>query len=605
MEGLGIENPSDCSTYKIRHSQAICQPMLDGVYGELLTTTQKLIAKIKKEITDRVPKLFADKSNIPYNRCIIKLRADIEMLMVRAISMTLRSSRSNMGNPRRPIFTINVNSQTNPSRMPRNRAECFESHGNTTSPRCARRRFEKLPIQKPTNLLTKVARALLVISIELIGPGVLPLALKHAEEQTLELETGQAFITRLKQTPNLFMIPKLNESIEFVFMLNRLFDTACDGNDHDGIPLIETSLLCKLVLRKFASRMVSVIRRELQTRLKQWNFGEFYALYEEGRVLQALLRTSQPMCHQRGWINEFKEAARGRVHSLDAEIGGKTLRNILKEKQPDPTGIDPDIVLNEPIFLSVSYEGIEILGSPIGPKPFIDGWIDNKVANTDLQSAYTCLVHAVQHKLGYAHCSCSFDAAAFTPLEYRHEYKARFQPTSRMGDLGVRGPTKMQYMEHHWSSSVCQAMDTEVHNEKVVPCTAIEPMPTPVQERDVFGVSMTLRDIDARSDGVRTSPSTAQAYHVARTNALYLERISKVEECTFFPVTLSSSLGEDPSASIVLKRITTMLAAKNSSDHNQTIDGIRRRISFVLAKSISMCLRGSRIPRPYSVESQS
>ncbi|KAI0977785.1 hypothetical protein GJ496_010155 [Pomphorhynchus laevis] len=73
--------------------------------------------------------------------------------------------------------------------------------------------------------------------------------------------------------PNLFMISKCNESNEFVLMMSRIFDTTCDENDHDGIPLIEVTLLCKLVLQKFASRKVSVIIRELQRILKQWNLG--------------------------------------------------------------------------------------------------------------------------------------------------------------------------------------------------------------------------------------------------------------------------------------------------------------------------------------------
>ncbi|KAI0984225.1 hypothetical protein GJ496_009493 [Pomphorhynchus laevis] len=183
--------------------------------------------------------------------------------------------------------------------------------------------------------------------------------------------------------PNLFMIPKCNESNEFVLMLSRLFDTACDANDHEGIPLIEASLLCKLVLQKFASR-------------------KFDTLYEEEKVLQTLLRTSQPMWHPRGWINDFSRLM---------TVGKTTLAERILKKGAAYSSI------------SVSSEGIDILDSPIGPKPFIDGWIENK---------------------------------------------ARVQPISRTEGIGVRVPTKIQDMEHHWSSSVCQAMNIEVHNEEAL-----------------------------------------------------------------------------------------------------------------------------------------
>ncbi|KAI0980532.1 hypothetical protein GJ496_005839 [Pomphorhynchus laevis] len=159
-------------------------------------------------------------------------------------------------------------------------------------------------------------------------------------------------------------------------------------------------------------------------------------------------------------------------------------------------------------------------------------------------------------------------------------------------------------------------MDTKVHNEE-----ALQLALTTIRRSKIYlwqSISDQIAEIasptiihviaDVAEKGASlwlSSRSLArEGYHISAREFKDspLGRISRVERGTFFLVTLSSSGEEGPSTSFVLKRIATLMAAKNSSDYNQTIGGIRRSISFVLARAISMCLRDPRLPHPYLLE---
>ncbi|KAI0981523.1 hypothetical protein GJ496_004844 [Pomphorhynchus laevis] len=125
-------------------------------------------------------------------------------------------------------------------------------------------------------------------------------------------------------------------------------------------------------------------------------------------------------------------------------------------------------------YISVLCEGIEILVSHIVPKPFIDGWFENKVngcttlvdrlaevSNTDPQNAYACLAHAVQHKLCYAQIYYH----EFVVLTISTQVLGSRSAYQSHGSIGDSDPTTKLDLELHWSSSVCQAIDIEAHNE--------------------------------------------------------------------------------------------------------------------------------------------
>ena len=90
-----------------------------------------------------------------------------------------------------------------------------------------------------------------------------------------------------------------------------------------------------------------------------------------------------------------------------------------------------------------------------------------------------------------------------------------------------------------------------------------------------------------------TSLTTCYAKHEKEKKRTY-ERVLNVEHASFVPVVLSSTGGMSKCASILYKRIASMLSSKTKEPYNKIIASIRCRISFSLLRSSIMCLRGAR-----------
>ena len=74
----------------------------------------------------------------------------------------------------------------------------------------------------------------------------------------------------------------------------------------------------------------------------------------------------------------------------------------------------------------------------------------------------------------------------------------------------------------------------------------------------------------------------------------YDERVREIEHASFSPLVFSTSGGMGTTATIVYKRIASMIAEKQEKPYSRTIHWVRCRINFSFLRSSVMCLRGSR-----------
>ena len=75
---------------------------------------------------------------------------------------------------------------------------------------------------------------------------------------------------------------------------------------------------------------------------------------------------------------------------------------------------------------------------------------------------------------------------------------------------------------------------------------------------------------------------------------VYDERVREVEHGYFSPLVFSTSGG---TATVVYKRLTSMIADKHEKPYSKTMQWIRCRLSYSLLRSAVMCQCGSRSSR--------
>ena len=74
----------------------------------------------------------------------------------------------------------------------------------------------------------------------------------------------------------------------------------------------------------------------------------------------------------------------------------------------------------------------------------------------------------------------------------------------------------------------------------------------------------------------------------------YEERVREVEHGSFSPLVFSTSGGMGPIATVVYKRIATLIAERRDQPYSRTLFWVRCKLSFSLLRSAIMCIRGSR-----------
>ena len=85
--------------------------------------------------------------------------------------------------------------------------------------------------------------------------------------------------------------------------------------------------------------------------------------------------------------------------------------------------------------------------------------------------------------------------------------------------------------------------------------------------------------------------------HEREKRAKYDQRVREVEHATFAPFVLSVTGGIGPCASVVTKRLGSLLAEKHDIPYSSMMGLLRCRLSFALLRSSVMCIRGSRSSR--------
>ena len=92
------------------------------------------------------------------------------------------------------------------------------------------------------------------------------------------------------------------------------------------------------------------------------------------------------------------------------------------------------------------------------------------------------------------------------------------------------------------------------------------------------------------------SQSLALCYkkHEQEKRRRYDQCIREVEHGSFTPLVFNTMGGIDPTATVVFKRIASMIADKTSQSYTSIIRLIRCKLTFSLLRSTITCLRGSR-----------
>ena len=82
--------------------------------------------------------------------------------------------------------------------------------------------------------------------------------------------------------------------------------------------------------------------------------------------------------------------------------------------------------------------------------------------------------------------------------------------------------------------------------------------------------------------------------HEREKRRSYEERIREVELSTFTPIVFSTSGGAGPAATVMMRRLASLIAEKKGLSFSIIMNWIRSRFSFSLIRSTIACIRGSR-----------
>ena len=74
----------------------------------------------------------------------------------------------------------------------------------------------------------------------------------------------------------------------------------------------------------------------------------------------------------------------------------------------------------------------------------------------------------------------------------------------------------------------------------------------------------------------------------------YEERIREIEHGSFSPLVFSTSGGMGTTATVVYKRLASLIAEKQDKPYSRTVHWLQCRLSFSLLRSAITCIRGSR-----------
>ncbi len=115
-------------------------------------------------------------------------------------------------------------------------------------------------------------------------------------------------------------------------------------------------------------------------------------------------------------------------------------------------------------------------------------------------------------------------------------------------------------------------------------------------EQEAFGDHRSdVRVFNPHSNSYRGSELTAcYRRHEGEKRRAYEHRVREVEQGSFTPLVLSTSGGMGRAATVVYKRLATLISTKREQPYSNVMGWLRCHLSFSLLRSTVMCLRGSR-----------
>ena len=192
--------------------------------------------------------------------------------------------------------------------------------------------------------------------------------------------------------PNLFKIPSGACGKQFVTELTRLFNSFATESDLEAIALRAAMTLPSLMLQKPHAKSKTRDHIScLQRRMGLWEKGDISNLLKEGRALQKpLVRSRMPnrvTADSDSTARRFSKMmmegrVRGALKLLSDDSGtgllslnetvdgvsGKTVREVLEDKHPDPRPVHPDVIVTDidddgfhpTIFDNITAESIRV-----------------------------------------------------------------------------------------------------------------------------------------------------------------------------------------------------------------------------------------------------
>jgi len=163
---------------------------------------------------------------------------------------------------------------------------------------------------------------------------------------------------------NVFLVPSGAVGKEFITELARLIQSYAEASTLESIAIRAAMVMQTLLLQKPHGKATSKEHvRCLERRLSIWKRGTIDELVREGRTIQHRLRQGKRQVSQDGLAQVFSrlmlqgkvksalrflsEQSSGSVLDLDAEVDGKSVRTILKEKHPLPQPVNVDALASD------------------------------------------------------------------------------------------------------------------------------------------------------------------------------------------------------------------------------------------------------------------
>ena len=83
----------------------------------------------------------------------------------------------------------------------------------------------------------------------------------------------------------------------------------------------------------------------------------------------------------------------------------------------------------------------------------------------------------------------------------------------------------------------------------------------------------------------------------------YDQRIREIEDGSFTPLVFTTAWGMGPAATVVHKRLASMISIRNNQPYSRILNWLRCHIGFSLIRSAIMCLRGARSSYHHPIKS--